>query len=121
MGEPLSTKGLLPSSSAAGPAAHKSKVLGPHCPPPGFALPGTTGAAPSPVVLLVHEVVPRSECHQPGVVSRGWDGDRAGAAHVGMAQLVREDLQLICGEPVVIPKHVVMGGPARTLQGDRVL
>jgi len=69
----------------------------------------------SPVVLLVHEMVPCSEGHQPGVVRRGRDGDRPGAAHVGMAQLVREDLQLIRGEPVVIPEHIVMGWPARTL------
>lgn len=72
-------------------------------------------AALATVVLLVHQVVPRSECHQPSIVSWGWDGDRAGAAHIGMAQLVGEDLQLICSEPVVIPEHVVMGGPARTL------
>lgn len=83
--------------------------LGSVCPP------GAAGRAPSPVVLLVHEMVPRSERHQSGVVCRGRDGDRAGAAHVGMAQLVREDLQLIRGEPVVIPEYVVMGRPARTL------
>lgn len=72
-------------------------------------------AALTTVVLLVHEMVPRSERHQSGVIRRGRDGDRAGAAHVGMAQLVREDLQLIRGEPVVIPEYVVMGWPARTL------
>lgn len=72
-------------------------------------------AALTTVMLLVHEMVPCSECHQPGVVRRGRDGDRAGAAHVGMAQLVREDLQFIRGEPVVIPEHIVMGWPARTL------
>lgn len=66
-------------------------------------------------MLLVHKMVPCSERHQSGVVRRGRDGDRAGAAHVGMAQLVREDLQLIRGEPVVIPEYVVVGWPARTL------
>lgn len=66
-------------------------------------------------MLLVHEVVPRSECHQSRVVRRGRDGDGAGAAHVGMAQLVREDLQLIRGEPVVIPEDIVMGWPTCTL------
>lgn len=66
-------------------------------------------------MLLVHEMVPCPERHQPGVIGRGWDGDGAGAAHIGMAQLVREDLQLVRREPVVIPEHVVVGRPARAL------
>lgn len=103
--------------SAALTQALSNTKAGCSCPLPipGVCPPGVAGRAPSPVVLLVHEMVSRSERHQSGVVCRGWDGDRAGAAHVGMAQLVREDLQLIRGEPVVIPEHVVMGWPARTL------
>lgn len=95
--------------------------LGPKRAPTAPAHPWGLGA-PSPVVLLVHEMVPRSERHQPRVVRRGGDGDGAGAAHVGVAQLVREDLQLIRGEPVVIPQHVVVGRSARALRGrgDRV-
>ena len=45
-----------------------------------------------PVVLLVHQVVACTEGHQVGVVGRCRDGDRAGAAHVGVAQLVGEHL-----------------------------
>lgn len=103
--------------SAALTQALSNTKAGCSCPLPipGVCPPGAVGRAPSPVMLLVHEMVPCSECHQPGVVRRGWDGDRAGAAHVGMAQLVREDLQFIRGEPVVIPEHIVMGWPARTL------
>ena len=72
--------------------------------------------ASSPVVLLVYQVVACAESHQVGVVGRCWDGDRAGAAHVGVAQLVGEHLQLVRGEMVVVPQHVVVGGPAGALQ-----
>ena len=46
-------------------------------------------------MLLVHQVVAGTECHQVGVVGRRWDGHGAGAAHVGVAQLVGEYLQLV--------------------------
>ena len=69
-----------------------------------------------PVVLLVHQVVACAESHQVGVVGRGRDGHGAGAAHVGVAQLVGEHLQLVRGEMVVVPQHVVVGGPAGALQ-----
>lgn len=81
---------------------------------PISALPGPQ-LCPSPVMLLIHEVVPCPERHQPGVIGWGRDGDRAGAAHVGVAELVREDLQLVRREPVVIPEHVVVGRPAGAL------
>lgn len=67
-------------------------------------------------MVLLHQVVPRPECHQVGVVSRGWDADGASAAHIGVAELVGELLQLIGIKVVVIPQHVVVAGPAGTLQ-----
>ena len=42
------------------------------------------------------------------VVGRGRDGDRSGAPHVGVAQLVGQLLQLVRLEPVVIPENVVV-------------
>ena len=69
----------------------------------------------SPVVLLVHQVVAGAEGHQVGVVGWRGDGDGAGAAHVGVAQLVGEQLELVCGEAVVVPQDVVVGGAARAL------
>ena len=54
-----------------------------------------------------------------GVVGRGGDGHGARAPHVGVAQLVRQDLQLVRVEAVVIPQHVVVGGPAGALGGER--
>lgn len=68
-----------------------------------------------PVVLFVHQVVAGAESHQMGVVSWCRDGDRACAAHVRVAQLVGEDLQLIRREVVVVPEHMVMRGPAGSL------
>lgn len=59
-------------------------------------------------MLLVHQMVAGTEGHEAGVVGWRWDGDRAGTAHVGVAQLVSEDLQLVGGETIVIPQDVVM-------------
>lgn len=69
----------------------------------------------SPIVLFVYEVVSRPKCHQAGVICWCWDGNRAGAADVSVAELVGEDLKLICCKPVVVPKDIVMGRSARTL------
>lgn len=72
----------------------------------------------SPVVIFVHQVVACSESHQPGVVRRRRDGDGASAADVSVAQLVGEELQLIGGETVVIPKDVVVGGTTGSLRTE---
>ena len=61
-----------------------------------------------PVVLFLHQVVAGAESHQVCVIGRGWNGHRARAAHVGVAQLVGQDLQLISCEAVVVPQHVVV-------------
>lgn len=50
-----------------------------------------------------------------GVVRRCGDGDGARAAHVGVAQLVGEELELVTGEAVVVPQDVVVGGSAGPL------
>lgn len=75
--------------------------------PPGFG--------DSPVVLFVHQVVACAEGHEPGVVGGSRDGDGARAAHVCMAQLVGENLELVSGEAIVVPQHVVMRRSAGAL------
>lgn len=70
-------------------------------------------------MFFIHQVVPGPEGHQVSVVGRRRDGHRARAAHVGVTQLVGEDLQLVRRETIVIPKHVVVGGPACSLEADR--
>lgn len=57
-----------------------------------------------------------SESHEPGVVRRRWDGHGAGTAHIRVAQLVREDLQLVSREAIVVPQDVVVWGPAGALR-----
>ena len=44
------------------------------------------------------------------VVCGGWDGDRPGAPHVGVAQLVGQLLQLVGIEMIVVPEDVVVAG-----------
>ena len=72
-------------------------------------------------MFFVHQVVPGPEGHQVSIVRWGRDGHGTRAAHVGVTQLVGEDLQLVGGEAIVIPQHVVVGGPACSLKaGQRV-
>lgn len=75
-------------------------------------------ACHSPVVFFVHQVVPGPEGHQVSIGGR-LDGHGACAAHVGVVQLVGEDLQLIGREAIVIPKHVVVRGPACSLKAGQ--
>ena len=42
------------------------------------------------------------------VVGRCRDGDRSSAPHVGVTQLVRQLLQFVSLEPVVIPENVIV-------------
>lgn len=73
-------------------------------------------AALARVVLLLHQVVARAEGHQVRVVGGRGDGHGARAAHVRVAQLVRQALQLVRPEVVVVPQHVVVRRPRRALR-----
>lgn len=89
--------------------------------PPAVACSRERPAAHSPVMLFIHQVVPGPEGHQVSVVRGRRDRHRARAAHVSVTQLVSEDLQLVRREAVVVPEHVVVGGPACPLgAGQRV-
>lgn len=70
------------------------------------------------VVLLLDEVVSRAEGDEMRVVGGRRDGHGARAAHVRVAQLVREALQLVRTEVVVVPQHVVVRRTRRALQPD---
>lgn len=84
----------------------------------GSAVFGAAGlvAAFARVVLFFHQVVPCAEGDQMRVVGRRRYGDGASATHVRVTQLVRETLQLVGAEVVVVPKHVVVGRPGRALR-----
>lgn len=69
----------------------------------------------SPVMFFVHQMVAGTEGHQVGVVGRRRDGHWAGAAHVGVAQLVGEQLELVSSKTIVVPQHMVVRGPAGAL------
>lgn len=101
-------------------ASHSGKAAAKACfrnDPRGDLQPGE--ACHSPVMFFVHQVVPGPERHQVSIVCWGRDGHGACAAHVGVTQLVGEDLQLIRGETIVVPKHVIVGRPACSLKADR--
>lgn len=69
----------------------------------------------SAIVLFVYKVVSCPKCNEAGIICWCWDGNRAGAADISVTELVGEDLKLICCKPVVIPKDIVMGRSACTL------
>lgn len=60
-------------------------------------------AALARVVFLLDEVVAGAERDQVRVVRGRRDGHRPGTPHVRVAQLVREALQLVGPEVVVVP------------------
>jgi len=66
-------------------------------------------------MLLLHQMVARSEGHEMSIVCRGGYGDRSGASHVGVAELVGQLLQLISLEPVIIPQHMIVARPGGAL------
>ena len=79
-----------------------------------LAAPGEVASLPA-VVLLLHQVVAGAEGNEMGVVRRSRNGDAACAADVSVAQLVRQLLQLVRVEVIVVPQHVVVAGSARAL------
>lgn len=66
-------------------------------------------------MLFLHQVIPRSKRHQVSVVRRSRDGHTTRTAYICMTQLVCQLLELVCLETIVVPQHVVMGGPASAL------
>lgn len=69
----------------------------------------------STVVLLLDEVVPRTERDEVSVVSRCGNGYGTCASNVSVTELVGEALELVGVEVVVIPQHVVMTWTASAL------
>ena len=53
-----------------------------------------------------------------GVVCGGGVRDAACAAHISVAELVGETLQLVGCEVIIIPQDMVVGGAAGALQRD---
>lgn len=70
-------------------------------------------------MLFVHQMVAGTEGHQVGVVGRCRDGNWAGTAHIGVAQLVGEQLELVSSKTIVIPQYMVVGGPTGALRTKR--
>lgn len=71
-----------------------------------------------PLVFTLLEVVPCPEGHQVGIVCGGGVRDAPCAAHISVAELVGETLQLIGCEVIIIPQDMVVGGAAGALQRD---
>ena len=67
-------------------------------------------------MFLFDEMVSCSEGDEMSVVGRGGYGDRPGATDVSVTQLVSQSLQLVSRKSVVVPKHVIMRRPRRSLK-----
>lgn len=65
-------------------------------------------AALAAVVLLLHQMVTRAERNQMSIVRRRGNRDTPRATHVRVAQLVRQLLQLVGRQSIVIPQNMVM-------------
>lgn len=58
---------------------------------------------------------PRPERHKMRVISWRWNWHGTGASDISVAQLIRQTLQFVRVEVVVVPQHVVMRWSARAL------
>jgi len=61
-----------------------------------------------PVMFLLDKVISGSESNEMCVVCRCGDRDATGAADVRVTQLIRQHLDLIGAEVVVVPQHMVV-------------
>lgn len=67
------------------------------------------------IVFFLDQVVPGSECHQVSVVCRCWNRNGTGAPDIGVAQLIRQALELVRLEVIVVPQDVVVRRAAGAL------
>jgi len=72
-------------------------------------------AALAAVMLLLNQVIPRSEGDQMSVVCGSGDGDGACAADVCVTQLVGQLLELVSIKMIIIPEHVIVAGAGGAL------
>ena len=70
-------------------------------------------------MVLVYEVVPGPECHQVSVVSGCRYADTTSAPDVSVAQLVCQGLDVIRGEVIVVPQHVIMRRSRSSWKGTK--
>ena len=61
-----------------------------------------------PVMFLLNKVISSSESDEMCVVCRSRDGDTTSASHIRVTQLVRQHLNLIGTEVIIIPQHMVV-------------
>ena len=66
-------------------------------------------------MFLLNKVIAGPECYQVSIVRRCRDGDTTRTPDVRVAQLVRQHLEVISREVIVVPEHVVVRRPTRTL------
>ncbi len=69
-------------------------------------------------MVLVDEMIPGPEGYQVSVVGRRGDADTPGASDVGVTQLVRQSLDVVRYEGVVIPQDVIMRGSGGALDAS---
>ena len=59
-------------------------------------------------MFLLNKMVARSECNKVCIVCWRWDGHTARTADVRVTQLVRQHLNLIGVEVVVVPENMIV-------------
>ena len=67
-------------------------------------------------MVLLYEMVAGAEGHKMCIVGGRRNGHAARTAHVRMAQLIRQRLQLVCREAVIVPENMVVRRATRTLK-----
>lgn len=70
-------------------------------------------------MLLLNKVVPGAEGYQVGVVRWRRNGDAASTAYISVTQLIRQHLQLVGVEVVVIPEDMIVWWSTGSLNTNR--
>lgn len=60
-------------------------------------------------MILFHQMISGTERDQVGIIGWRRNGYRSGASDVSVTQLVRQALQVISREHVVVPKNMIVG------------
>ena len=75
----------------------------------------TTGIHSPFFGLFFLQMISRPEGDEMGIKRRGWNGDGPRTTDIRVTQLVRQSLNLVRSEIIIVPQNVIVGRPTSSL------